>query len=418
LACASKHNGATSEPGGGDAGSADAAPPVTDPDASDASGPVDVLLVGNSVAGTVSFLDGHTFANLGSIDVIPDLTDRLAEINADKNRALAYQTILQDQTLKHFEPSGGKRFVDDVFVAPDGRTLYVSRSNLGDVAAFDLTSPAHAMVWRNRVDGYKADHATLSPDGTRLVVSATTEDVADVMDAQTGAIVGSFVTGHFPHQNDYSADGRHIYNGSIGDVSVPYAQDAQKGVRQITVVDATSLAVVKTYPFTEGVRPSAITMDETTVYMQQSYLNGLVKFDLTTGTIATTVNEPFSAFAQANYPTPDDYPHDSAHHGLALSHDGSKICDLGTIDDTVSIVSTATMTVTSTVDVSGMPYWATTSVDGASCFVSRSVDDAISVVSYATGQVVQEVPVGRFPQRSRLGQVPRAALAALSPAGG
>src|SRR5262245_42499246 len=31
----------------------------------------DVLLVGNSVAGTVSVLDGHTFANLGSINVVP-----------------------------------------------------------------------------------------------------------------------------------------------------------------------------------------------------------------------------------------------------------------------------------------------------------------------------------------------------------
>src|SRR5271165_2899763 len=40
----------------------------------------DVLVVGNSVSGTVSFIDGHTFRNLGSVDVIPDLQERLAEI--------------------------------------------------------------------------------------------------------------------------------------------------------------------------------------------------------------------------------------------------------------------------------------------------------------------------------------------------
>jgi len=33
----------------------------------------DVLLVGNSASGTVSFLDGRTFANLGSLNVVPDL---------------------------------------------------------------------------------------------------------------------------------------------------------------------------------------------------------------------------------------------------------------------------------------------------------------------------------------------------------
>ena len=32
----------------------------------------DVVLVGNAASGTVSFLDGHTWQNLGSINVTPD----------------------------------------------------------------------------------------------------------------------------------------------------------------------------------------------------------------------------------------------------------------------------------------------------------------------------------------------------------
>jgi adhesin HecA-like repeat protein len=50
----------------------------------------------------------------------------------------------------------------------------------------------------------------------------------------------------------------------------------------------------------------------------------------------------------ANYPSRDVYPHDSAHHGLALSGDGTKLCDVGTIDNTVSMVSTGDMSVSST----------------------------------------------------------------------
>ena len=374
----------------------------------------DVLLVGNSVAGTVSFLDGHGFQNLGSINVIPDLTDRLAAIHGDLIHSIVYGIVTDKEKIKHFEPSGGQRFVDDVFVSPDGTRLYVSRSNLGDVAAFDLTTDSHPIVWRHDVTGYKADHATLSPDGTRIVVSATAADKAEVLDATTGGVVGTFGTGHYPHQNDYSADGRHIYNGSIGDVSLSSSLDWLKGFRLLTVVDSSTLAVTRTYFFPEGIRPTVVTPDEKTMYAQLSYLNGVIRYDLGSGTITKTVTEPFSAFATTNYPTRDDYPHDSAHHGLALSGDGTRLCDAGTIDNTVSIITTADMSVASTVDVGLIPYWATTSVDGNACLLSISGDGVIAVVDYATGQVIAKTAVGTFPQRNRLGKVPEGVLGSLS----
>jgi DNA-binding beta-propeller fold protein YncE len=380
------------------------------------SGPttLDVLLVCNSVSGTVSFVDTAALKDLGAVNIIPDLNDRLAEINADPLRAGIYQTILTDETLKHFEPNGGQRFVDDCFVSPDGKTLYASRGNLGDVAAFDLSTDGVPEKWHTPVDGFRADHAALSPDGAKLVVSAITADVADIIDTSTGKVLGSFPTGHFPHQNEFTTDGQRIYNGSIGDVNLPYSQDAQKGTRQITVADVSTLNVLKTYTFTDGVRPTVITADEKTAYLQLSYLNGLVKYDLTTSTIVTTLQEPLSAFEKANYPTLDDLPHNSMHHGLALSGDGTKLCDCGDADDTISIVDVATMTVTSTIDTGLIPYWATTSTDGNTCFVSLSGDDSISVVSYATGQESKRIKVGWFPQRSRRGSIPSSVVPRLS----
>jgi len=377
-----------------------------------------VLLVGNSVSGSVSVLDAVTFANLGSVNVIPDLQDRLNEINGNPLTSVVYSGIKSGQVVKHFEPSGGDRFVDDVFASPDGTTLYVSRSNLGDVSAFDLSSAEHKQLWHTHVDGYKADHAALSPDGSKVIVSCTTVDQADVIDAKSGMIMTTFPTGHYPHQNDYSADGKHIYNGSIGDVGLSHAQDAQKGVRQVTVVDAQTFQVVKTYPFMEGIRPTVITADEKTMYSQQSYLNGLIQFDLTSGMIVKTLTEPQSAFAMMNYPTPDDYPHDSAHHGLAMSGDGSKLCDCGTIDNTVSIVTTADLTVSKVIDVGMIPYWATTSPDGKTCFVSLSGDGAVSVIDYDKAEQAMTVKVGKFPQRSRIGHLTPGAIAALAPAPG
>jgi YVTN family beta-propeller protein len=125
-----------------------------------------------------------------------------------------------------------------------------------------------------------------------------------------------------------------------------------------------------------------------------------------------------SAFAMQTYATYDEYPHDSAHHGLALSGDGQRLCDCGTIDNTVSIISVAEMQTEHTIDVGMVPYWATTSPDGKTCFVSLSGSDAVSVVDYATGTEVTTVPVGRFPQRSRLGRVPESVVALLRPQAG
>jgi YVTN family beta-propeller protein len=381
----------------------------------------DVLLVGNGVAGTVSFVDARTFENLGSVDILQDRAEVMALISADIVRSIAYPAVKNAQLLHHFEPGGGDRFLDDVFVSPDGLVLYVSRSNLGDVAAFDLSKAGHPRLWRTFVDGVKADHATISHDGSRLVVSATTATVADVIDAKTGMIVGSFPTGDVPHQNDYSADGKSIYNSSIGNVgyeAVTHANNAAKGSRKLVKVDAESLMVQKSWSFDWGIRPSVITADETTMYAQLSYLNGAIKYDLVTSQEIARNEQPLSEFALQTYAGYDEYPHDSAHHGLALSGDGTRLCDCGTIDNTVTIITTADMKTERVIDVGNVPYWATTSPDGKTCFVSLSGSDAVSVVDYASGTEVTTVPVGKFPQRSRLGRVPENVVAGLRPVGG
>jgi len=205
------------------------------------------------------------------------------------------------------------------------------------------------------------------------------------------------------------------YNGSIGNVGLTHDYNALKGDRQLRVIDAETLQVLRVHTFAYGVRPTVITPDEQLAYIQLSYLNGVVKYDLDAGEIIATSDQPLSPFAVANYTSPSVYPHDSAHHGLALSSDGTKLCDVGTIDNTVSMVSTDDMSVSSTVDVGLMPYWATTSPDGSHCFVTISGDDRIAVLDYDMGEKVASVPTGKFPQRNRLAAVPESELEFLKP---
>lgn len=350
----------------------------------------EVVVVGNSAAGTVSFLDGRDFAVLGSLNAVPDLRQRLAEMGPI--RRAAYEVVRAEV---------GDKFVDDAHLSPDGRTLYVSRANLGDVAAFDVAS--RRMLWRVHLDGVKADHATLSPDGSRFVVSAITAGKAQVFDTATGREVGSFATGTYPHENVYSADGSRIYNSSIGITSLPKALEWAKGARQVTVVDAASLRTVRVHRFEHGVRPAVVTPDERTMYAQLSYLNGLVEYDLVAGRIVRTVELPFSEAGRAL--SPDDYPQNSAHHGMAMS--GGRLCVAGTIDDYTAMVDRASLSAVSYAHypVGALPYWALSSADGRHCLVTLSNLDAVSVVEYASGREVARVPVGDFPQRERLGRL-------------
>ncbi|MCW2884142.1 MAG: hypothetical protein QOE54_4457 [Streptosporangiaceae bacterium] len=371
-----------------------------------ASAARDVLLVGNSASGTVSFLDGRTFQNLGSFNVVPDLQQRLDAMNPVEKAA--YEVVKNQE--------GGDRFADDVFVSPDGGTLYVSRGNLDDAVAFDLRTKK--MLWRFKVDGFKADHAILSPDGTRFTVSATTASKAQVVDTATGKLATEFATGSYPHANDYSPDGKYLYNSSIGVTALPKALEGLKGSRQLTVVDPATFKVIKTYTFDHGVRPAAFTRDNQWAYLQLSYLNGFAEFNLASGEITRTITMPFSDAGKAL--SPDSYPNNSAHHGMSLNGDESRLCDVGTIDDYTAIVSRPSLTTAGTVtyDTGSIPYWSTTSVDGQHCFVSLSGKNAVSVIDYRTAKEVARIPVGTFPQRERLGQVPQDVLDSLSPAAG
>jgi hypothetical protein len=158
--------------------------------------------------------------------------------------------------------------------------------------------------------------------------------------------------------------------------------------------------VVKQITFDRGIRPYIVMGDNRTAYMQLSFFHGFVQVDLATGQIVNTVNLPLSEQAQ-NTPI-EDYPLDSAHHGIAMSGDEEKICDAGTVSDYVAIVDRSSLTLDEIIPVGGKPYWAVSSADGELCFVANSDTDDVSVISYDRAAEIARLPVGDHPQRMRM----------------
>jgi DNA-binding beta-propeller fold protein YncE len=372
----------------------------------------EVMFVGNNWDGTADVIKSSgDFAKIGRINVVPDKNQRLAAIYLNPVNLAVYLAIRQTVGEGH------DQLVDDLYSTPDGSALVASRPSFGDVVSIDLTTGK--VRWRFAVSGYRADHMAVSPDGTKVAVSASLGKVVHVLDINTGKQLGSFATGDKPHENIFTRDGKHIWNMSIGNVETDLddpSQDWTKGDRHITIADTSTFKVVKTIDMrarlnafgradlSNAIRPAVFSPDESKLYFQVSFFNGLLEYDVATDKITRVKTLP------KNPATSDDrttFVNDSRHHGLSMNPDGSKLCVAGTMDDYATIVNRGTLQEGPQVTAS-KPYWATVSGDGQDCVISESGTDQVTAISFSTGQKVVSVPVGDHPQRVRLAHIPAA----------
>lgn len=370
----------------------------------------EVLFVGNNWEGTADVLASTgDLAAVGRINVIPDKAERLREIYLNPVKLGYFLGI------RATAGEGHDQFVDDLYTTPDGSAVVASRPSFADVVSVDLRTGR--INWRFPVAGYRADHMAVSPDGTRVAVSASTANTVHVLDIASGRQVGSFTTGDKPHENTFTQGGRFLWNSSIGDVTsaldVPWL-DWTKGDRKITVVDAQTFRPVRVIDMrarldafgrpdlSDAVRPMSFSPDESKLYFQVSFFNGFVEYDVAADRITRIKTLPVNPATSTDRTT---WVNDSRHHGMSMSPDGAKLCIAGTMDDYATVVDRATLEPGPLVPAV-KPYWATVDGDGAGCVISESGADRVTAIDFATGTKRVSVPVGDHPQRVRLGHVP------------
>jgi hypothetical protein len=368
-----------------------------------------VVFVGNNWAGTADILAPQSFERLGRIDVVPDKMERMQEIATDPYRFAYFLAI------RALIGEGHDQFVDDMYSSNDGRMLIVSRPSFADVVAISLDT--HEIVWRFQVDGVRSDHMAISPDGKRVVVSASTANVVHVLRVRDGQEIGRFPSGGSPHESVFIDGGKRILHASIGMVYSPLddpAADPTKQERRLQIVDAKTFKVIRRYDLraaldergmtktSTAVRPMTLSPDEQTFYFQLSFLHGFVAMDRASGKITRVKHLP-----NLVPDTPrEQYLLDSAHHGIAMNPAGTKICVAGTMSDYATVVDARTFERGPLLTrEGGKPYWVTPSWDGRYCYISWSGRDQVAKISYRTERIVQTVPVGDHPQRVRNGFV-------------
>lgn len=347
---------------------------------------VEVALVANAEAGTVVLLDVATRSVLGTIDVNP---------SHEKSAG-----------------PGAPNYAQDTDVSPDGRTLYVSRGYVGDVAAFDLASGK--LLWRRLLDTGRADHMTLSPDGRSLFVSALMDNRVYKLATATSEIAGHVVTGVYPHDNKVSRDGRRLYNTSIGPMAslprtagFPPLTETPGYPFQLTVANADTLETLDRIRLDFAIRPWQFTPDQKGLYAQLANEHVVVAYDLAARKVTRRLDLPVKPGV-----TVADYDFEAPHHGLALTEDGKTLCLAGRASDYAALVSTPDLKLISTVPVGDAPGWAETADNGRVCLIANTRSDDLSIISLAERKEIVRLPIGNGPKHITVVRLPASVVAA------
>jgi hypothetical protein len=415
------------------------------------------MFVANNWEGTADIVDARTFGRLAIINVVPDKAQEEAAIFTDPSPArLAFFL-----GVRLLVGEGHDQYVDDMFTTHDGELVAVSRPSFADVVGISLRT--RQIVWefelpRSATDptaGMRADHMAVSPDGERLLVSDSTGNVVHQLDIRTGQKTGEFPSGDSPHENNYSADGKLVYHASIGRVFTPSDRfrpilDSTKGHRVFQLGDAATLQMIRRWGTEPGeepsvadetacfgrpdidesaVRPMALSPDEQFAYIQVSFFHGFIEWDLRNPTRKKAATDACEGrvLRVADLPVEGDgagpretYVLDSAHHGIAMSPQGTKLCVAGTMSDYAALVSRQNFANFKIFRVGKKPYWSTTGPVGNVCWMSFSMSDKVGVFSYDSESQVADVPVGdadpstpAHPSRVRAGVVRNDLLAGL-----
>jgi len=227
--------------------------------------------------------------------------------------------------------------------------------------------------------GPAPNQLAVTPDGKFAYIPAS-DGYYEVVDLGQGKIIERIFTGGRPHNTLCSADGKHMYLAPMG------------SPKKVTIVDVATHKPVGVIPFSDVVRPVALTRDEKRLFANVDGLVGIEEADVAERKKIHRVPAKLA---------PEHKKQASRSHGLGIRPDQKEIweCDVEHMEVHVYDITGETPKQVATIPMGGRVYWLTFSPDGKHCYVSVRSRNETAVVDTRTRKIVARIPAGREPKR-------------------
>jgi YVTN family beta-propeller protein len=227
--------------------------------------------------------------------------------------------------------------------------------------------------------GPAPNQLAITPDGAFAYVPASDGNY-EVIDVAQKKIIKKIRTGGRPHNTLCSPDGKRMYLAPMG------------SPKRVTIVDVATHTKIAEVPFSNVVRPIALSPDEKRLYANVDGLVGLEVADLSTRKKIHRVPAKLAA---------EHKKVASRSHGLGVRPDGKEIweCDVEHHEVHVYDLTNDRPKQIATIPVGHRVYWLTFSPDGRTCYASVRGKNNVAVIDTASKKVIARIPAGKEPKR-------------------
>jgi YVTN family beta-propeller protein len=308
---------------------------------------------------------------------------------------LIYVTNVHTDSVLAIDPTTGATVATiPVGAAPEGEItlgnfVYVTDINGHGISVIDTTT--NSVTTTIPVSGYP-NMLALSPDGTRLYAGDTGPDSqVTVISTATNTVIAALPGFAEAQGLAVSPDGTRLYV-----VNTNFSNPAG----WVSVIDTATYSTIATIPVGGVPVGIALSPDGTTAYVTNNggapLGNTVAVIDTSTNTVVNEITvgiNPFGIIMNAAGTT--------VYVANANYWDGG---NTSSVPGSVSVIDTASGTVTATIPVGYVPSFLAISPDGGKLYVSDQFSGSVAVIDVTTNQVVGTLSAGTYPYGLTFGQ--------------